>query len=256
MLGRIAAFLYGLACYLTSFLAFVYAVGFVGNIVVSKSSDSSRLTSLGHALAVDAALLGLIAIQQSFVSRPWFKAAWLRIVPKPIERSTYVLLSSATLLLLFWKWEPLGGVVWEMKNQDVRLILGMTFVFGWMTVLITTFLVNHFDLFGVRQVWANLLGRDFEPTTFPTPGLRRYVRHHLYLGFLLAFWSAPVMTITHLVLAVATTGYVLLKLQTEERDVVRPYFEPRRRVSMELTRSFLREVDGVAIGQSAVTRAG
>lgn len=257
MLGRIAAFLYGVACYLAFLLTFLYAVGFVGNIVVQKSIDAGRQKSLGYALAIDAALLALFTISYSLVSSQWFKAMWARIVPKPVERSTYVLLASAALILFFWNWQPIGGVVWDSKSNPLRLISGMTFVFGWMTVLITTFLINHFEIFGLRQVWMNLLRRTPEPSTPPTPGLTRYVRHHLHLGFLLALWSAPLITVTHLVLAVAATGYILRQFEFEEHDLVQSKGEySRRPVAMSFSTDFLKSDESVPVGQGAVERTG
>jgi protein-S-isoprenylcysteine O-methyltransferase Ste14 len=165
------------------------------------------------------------------------KAAWTRIVPTPVERSTYVLFSSLALLLLFWKWQPMGGVVWNVENNSGRLALNALFAAGWLTVLVATFLINHFDLFGLRQVGLHLLGRPYAPLKFGTPGLYRIVRHPLYVGWLLVFWSAPVMTLAHLVFAIATTAYIFIAIQFEERDLVRfhaEYAEYRGRVPMIL----------------------
>jgi methanethiol S-methyltransferase len=237
MWSRIAAFLYGLACYLSFLVAFVYAVGFLGNFAVPKSIDSLAHLPFLQALAIDAALLGLFAIQHSVMARRWFKAAWMRIVPRSVERSTYVLFSSVALLLLFWKWEPMGGVVWNVGNTYGRLAINAIYACGWLTVLATTFLIDHFDLFGLRQVWLHLLGRQYTETGFRTPGPYRYVRHPLYVGWLMVFWSAPLMTSAHLVFAVATTAYILLAIQFEERDLARlhqEYAEYRRRVPMIL----------------------
>jgi protein-S-isoprenylcysteine O-methyltransferase Ste14 len=171
------------------------------------------------------------------MARPWFKAAWTRIVPVPVERSTYVLFSSVALLLLFWKWQPMGGVVWNVRSAFGRLALDALFAVGWLTILAATFLINHFDLFGLRQVWLYLRGRPYTDIGFRTPGPYRYVRHPLYVGWLLVFWSAPVMTAAHLVFAIATTAYILVAIQFEERDLVRfhgEYAEYRRRVPMIL----------------------
>jgi len=237
MLSRIAAFLYGLACYLAFLVAFLCAVGFLGNLVVPKSIDSAARLPFFQALAIDTALLGLFAIQHSVMARQWFKAAWTRIVPASVERSTYVLFSSAALLLLSWKWEPMGGVVWNVGNTYGRLLINALYACGWLTVLYTTFLINHFDLFGLRQVWLHLVGRQYTGIGFRTPGPYRYVRHPLYVGWLIVFWSAPLMTSAHMVFAVATTAYILLAIQFEERDLARShqeYAEYRRRVPMIL----------------------
>jgi methanethiol S-methyltransferase len=235
MLNRITAFLYGVVCYLVFFATFLYAIGFIGNFGVPKSIDSGRQSSFFYALAINSALLGLFAIQHSVMARQWFKSAWTRIVPGVVERSTYVLLSSLALILLFWKWQPMGGVIWGVENDYGRLALGASYAFGWITVFVSTCLINHFDLFGLRQVWLNLLGRPYQALGFRTPGPYRFVRHPLYVGWLLVFWSAPVMTAAHLVFALATTGYILVAIQFEERDLVsfhREYAEYRRRVPM------------------------
>ena len=237
MLSRITAFLYGVVCYLVFFASFLYAIGFIGNFAVPKSIDSGPQLPLTVALVINSALLAVFALQHSVMARQWFKTAWTRIVPVPVERSTYVLFSSLALLLLFWKWQPMGGVIWNVENAYGRLALQALYASGWLTVLITTFLINHFDLFGLRQVWLYLSGRPYTPLKFRTPGLYRFVRHPLYVGWLLVFWSAPVMTAAHLVFAIATTAYILIAIQFEERDLVRlhgEYAEYRRRVPMIL----------------------
>jgi len=235
MLSRITAFLYGIACYLVFLATFLYAIGFIGNVVVPKSIDSGPQLVFVQALAIDFALLGLFALQHSLMARQWFKAAWTRVVPVAVERSTYVLFSSAALLLLFWKWQPIGGVIWSVESNSGRLAIAGLYAFGWLTVLTTTFLIDHFDLFGLRQVWLHLRGRTYTSLGFRTPGPYRYVRHPLYVGWLLVFWSAPVMTAAHLVFAIATTAYILIAIQFEERDLVQAhgeYAEYRRRVPM------------------------
>jgi methanethiol S-methyltransferase len=235
MLTRVTAFIYGVVCYLVFFATFAYAIGFIGNFGVPKSIDSGRQSSFLYALAVNSALLGLFAIQHSVMAREWFKSAWTRVVPAAVERSTYVLLSSLALILLFWEWQPMGGVIWSIENDYGRLALEASYALGWITVFVSTCLINHFDLFGLRQVWLNLLGRPYQALGFRTPGPYRFVRHPLYVGWLLVFWSAPVMTTAHLVFALATTGYILVAIQFEERDLVRfhrEYAEYRRRVPM------------------------
>ena len=257
MLGRAAVFLYGVACYLVFLATFLYAVGFIGNIGVPKSIDSGAEAPFIVALAINLALLGLFAVQHSVMARPWFKAAWTRIVPTPVERSTYVLLSSCALVLLFWKWEPMGGLIWNVQSSTGRLALEALYGFGWLTVLISTCLINHFDLFGLRQVWLHMRGQAYTPLGFRTPGPYRYVRHPLYVGWLLVFWSAPVMTSAHLVFAIATTAYILIAIQFEERDLIRihgEYAEYRRRVPMILPIGAKRE-DTAALRRTAVKQA-
>jgi protein-S-isoprenylcysteine O-methyltransferase Ste14 len=229
MPGRIAAFVYGVASYAVFFATFLYAIGFVGNIAVPKSIDSGPEGPFAAALAIDLALLALFAVQHSVMARPAFKRAWTRFVPEPVERSTYVLLSSLALILLFWQWRPLGGVVWNVESEVVRLVLHAICATGWATVLVSTFLINHFDLFGLRQVWLYLLGRPYTPLVFRTPGPYRLVRHPLYVGWLLAFWATPTMTVAHLVFALLTTGYILSAIQLEERDLIAAHGDSYRR---------------------------
>jgi protein-S-isoprenylcysteine O-methyltransferase Ste14 len=197
--------------------------------------DSEQQMPFLHSLAMNAALLTLFALQHSIMARQWFKKAWTRIVPTPVERSTYVLFSSLALLLLFWKWQPMGGAIWNVESTPGRLALNVLFAAGWVIVLVATFLINHFDLFGLRQVWLYLIGSPYTALPFRTPSLYRVVRHPLYVGWLLVFWSAPVMTSAHLIFAIATTAYILIAIQFEERDLVRlhgEYVEYRRRVPM------------------------
>jgi protein-S-isoprenylcysteine O-methyltransferase Ste14 len=236
MVKRILFFTYGALSYLIFLGTFLYALGFVGNFGVARTLDGAPTSPLGVGLAIDALLLTLFAAQHSVMARKWFKEWWTRIVPHPLERSTYVLFSSLALILLFWQWRPLGGVVWSVEYPAARLVLWVLFAFGWGLVLVSTFLINHFDLFGLRQVWLYLLGRPYKPLRFGTPGPYRLVRHPLYVGWFFAFWMTPTMTLAHLLFSVATTAYILLAIRLEERDLVREhgeaYEEYRRSVPM------------------------
>jgi protein-S-isoprenylcysteine O-methyltransferase Ste14 len=255
-MGRVLAFVYGVVSYAIFFVTFLYAAGFVGNLVVPKGLDAAPGGPLATALLVDLGLLGLFALQHSVMARPGFKRWWTRLVPPPVERSTYVLASSLALLLLFWQWRPLGGVIWDVQDPLGRGLLHAAFAFGWLLVLVTTFLINHFDLFGLRQVWLHLRGRPYVPLPFTTPGPYRLVRHPLYVGWLFAFWATPTMTATHLLFAVATTAYILIAIRLEERDLlaVHPeYAGYRRRVPMLVpatrrTASDTDEVTPAAVG--------
>jgi protein-S-isoprenylcysteine O-methyltransferase Ste14 len=236
MLKRISFFAYGSFSYLVFLGTFLYAIGFVGNFGVPTALDGPASGPLGISLAIDAGLLTLFAVQHSVMARKWFKQWWTQFVPKPIERATYVLFSSIALILLFVLWRPLGGVVWSVEDPTGLLVLRGLFGFGWALILYATFLINHFDLFGMRQVWRYLLGKPDEGLRFTTPGPYRLVRHPLYVGWLFAFWMTPVMTLAHLVFSLATTAYILLAIQFEERDLVREfgdsYEEYRRSVPM------------------------
>ena len=225
MLKRILFFAYGTFSYLIFLGTFLYAIGFIGNFGVPTTLDGAARGPLAISFAIDAALLTLFAVQHSVMARKWFKDWWTRIVPKPIERSTYVLFSSIALILLFTLWRPLGGVVWSVEDPTGRLVLRGLFAFGWGLVLFSTFLINHFDLFGLRQVWRYLLGQPEGTLRFATPGPYRLVRHPLYVGWLFAFWMTPLMTYAHLLFSIATTAYILLAIQFEERDLVREHGE-------------------------------
>jgi methanethiol S-methyltransferase len=234
-MSRLLVFAYGVIAYSVFFVTYLYAAGFVGNLFVPKSLDSAPTAPFAMALLINLGLLSVFAIQHSVMARPWFKRALTRIVPQAAERSTYVLASSLALILLFWKWSPLGGVVWDVQDPIGRGLLYGGFAFGFLLVLVTTFLINHFDLFGLRQVWLHLLGRKYEPLNFVTPWLYRQVRHPLYVGWFFAFWATPTMTVTHLLFAVVTTAYILVAIRLEERDLIDAhpeYAEYKRRVPM------------------------
>ncbi|HET9697878.1 MAG TPA: hypothetical protein VFP40_13485 [Terriglobales bacterium] len=220
MVKRISIFVYGVVAYALFFVTFLYAVGFVGNLVVPKSIDSPATTPFLTALGIDLLLLAIFACQHSIMARPGFKRAWTKIVPETAERSTYVLFASVALIGLFYFWQPLGGVVWDIQNPTARMIIYQVFGLGFAIVLVSTFLINHFDLFGLRQVWLQLMGKPYTHLVFRTPLFYRYVRHPLYLGFLLAFWFTPRMTGAHLLFAAMTTAYILIAIQLEERDLI------------------------------------
>lgn len=237
---RIGVFVYGVLSYACFLATFLYAVGFVGGFGVPRSIDSAAEGPLVTAVLVDVLLLAVFALQHSVMARPAFKRWWTSIVPEPAERSTYVLASSVALLFLFWQWRPIGGLVWRVENPVVAAALYGLFAAGWLTVLVTTFLINHFDLFGLRQVWFHLRGEPYRPLGFVTPGPYRHVRHPLYVGWLLAFWATPTMTAAHLLFAAMTTAYILIAIRLEERDLVEihgeRYAEYRRSVPMLVPR--------------------
>jgi protein-S-isoprenylcysteine O-methyltransferase Ste14 len=229
-MGGIASVLYGAVVYLLFFGTFLYAIAFTGNLPVPKTIDTGPEGPLVPALVIDTLLLGLFAIQHSVMARPAFKRWWTRFVPHAVERTTYVLLASLALLLLYWQWQPIPApVVWSVTNPAVVLLIQAVFWIGWGLVLLSTFLLNPFELFGLRQVWARLLGRTLPAPQFRTPFLYKRTRHPLYLGFLLAFWAAPTMTAGHLLFAVGTTGYILIGIWLEERDMIALFGDQYRR---------------------------
>jgi methanethiol S-methyltransferase len=238
VLKRSMFFAYGAVAYAVFLATFLYAIAFVGGFVVPTRLDADASSPLVPALAIDVLLLTVFAVQHSVMARRWFKEKWTQVVPWTIERSTFVLFASLALQLLFWQWRPIGISIWSMDDPFIRAVLWALFAAGWATVLVVTFLINHFDLFGLRQVWLPLIGKPYTPVGFRTPAPYRYVRHPLYFGFLLAFWMTPTMTLAHLVFAAVTTAYIILAIQFEERDLISEhgplYEEYRRRVPMLL----------------------
>jgi protein-S-isoprenylcysteine O-methyltransferase Ste14 len=232
---RIPILIYGVVCYALFFATFLYAIGFIGNLIVPKSIDSVPTVSIGLALFINTLLLTVFAVQHSVMARPFFKRAWTKIVPEAAERSTYVLFSSLAMILLFALWQPMGGVIWNMQDESVHLTLNVIYGFGWLLVLASTFSIDHFDLFGLRQTWRYARGVQYEPPVFKQPILYRIVRHPLYVGWIVVFWATPTMTIAHLFFAVVTTLYILIAIQFEENDLksAHPeYNEYKRRVPM------------------------
>jgi len=233
-MGGIVAASYGAVVYLIFLATFLYAIAFVGDLPVPKTVDSGAPGNLWTALVIDTLLLGLFAVQHSVMARPAFKRWWTRFVPQSVERTTYVLLASLALLLLYWQWRPIPDVVWSVSHPAAVGILQAVFWIGWALVLISTFLISHFELFGVRQVWARLRGHKLPKPVFKAPALYKRVRHPIYLGFLLAFWAAPTMTVGHLLFAVATTGYILIGIFLEERDLIALFGDQYRRYRQEV----------------------
>jgi protein-S-isoprenylcysteine O-methyltransferase Ste14 len=216
---------YGLACYAIALVNFAYTAGFLGNFLVPNSIDSPRTTPILQALLIDTALLLLFAVQHSVMARPAFKRWWTRYVPEPAERSTYVLFSSLCLFLLFWLWQPIGGVVWNVTDPTARTALYALYAVGWAFLLYITFVINHFDLFGLRQVWLAFRGRPYTRLHFVTPLPYRLVRHPLYIGWFTIFWASPTMTAAHAFFALMTTAYILIAIQLEERDLATAFPE-------------------------------
>jgi len=250
MLTRVLGFVYGVVCYLIFFLTFLFAIGFVGggnlygagkSLVAPRSIDmmpAGAPESLALRLIIDVLLLSLFAIQHSVMARAWFKRRWTQIVSPSMERSTYVLIASLVLQVIFWNWRPIGTerVAWDVHNSTGRLVLEGLFWLGWLIVLTSTFLIDHFDLFGLKQAYCYLRGVECPPPAFRTPGFYRGVRHPIYLGFIIAFWSTPRMSIGHLLFAGMTTAYMIVAIQFEERDMIRAHGEKyenyRKHVSM------------------------
>jgi methanethiol S-methyltransferase len=229
-------FLYGVTCYGVFFATFLYAIGFLGGFAVPLTVDAGGPeSSTGVALLINGALLALFGVQHSVMARPAFKQAWTKVVPKSMERSTYVLLSSLILALLFWQWRPMPATVWHIENEVARAFAWALFAFGWILLLVSTFLINHFELFGLQQVWQNWRGKPASEAQFREPFLYKIVRHPLYVGWLMTFWAIPTMSVGHLVFAIGASAYIVLAIQFEERDLIRQhpeYAEYRRRVPM------------------------
>ncbi len=228
-MGGIFSVLYGATVYVLFLGTFLYAIAFVGNLPVPKTIDSGEAGAFGPALLINTLLLGLFAVQHSVMARPAFKRWWTKFVPWPIERTTYVLLASLTLILLYWQWRPMPQPIWSVTHPAGVAVLHAIFWTGWAMVLVSTFLINHFELFGLRQVWARLRGHKLPAPVFKTPLFYKRVRHPIYLGFLLAFWATPTMTAGHLLFAIATTGYILIGIQLEERDLIGLFGDQYRR---------------------------
>jgi protein-S-isoprenylcysteine O-methyltransferase Ste14 len=236
LVGKLIAFIYGLVAYLVFFVSFQYAVGFVEGLWVPKTVDSGAVVPISEALIVNLLLMSLFAIQHSVMARKQFKQWWTRFVPKSVERSTYVLLSSLALALLCWQWRPMPAVIWHIGNPQIAMaVTGLSLV-GFAIVLTSSFLINHFELFGLHQVASNLTGRTMPEPRFRAPLYYQFVRHPIYLGFIIAFWAAPTMTVGHLLFAAVTTAYIVVGILLEERDLIDvfgdEYRQYRTRVSM------------------------
>ena len=235
-MSRIISFLYGIFAYILAFLSLVYAIGFIGNFLVPKSIDSGIQAGLITSLVINVILLGVFAVQHSVMARPAFKRWWTRFVPVHIERSTYVLLSGLVLILLYWQWRPMTDTVWLVENNTGAIFLHGLYGLGWVILFLSTFMISHTDLFGLRQVYLKLQGREYSSVEFKTPGFYKLVRHPIMTGIIIAFWATPHMTTGHLLFAAASTAYILIALQLEERDLINSfgenYINYKRQVSM------------------------
>jgi methanethiol S-methyltransferase len=234
LMGRFIAFLYGIAAYVLFFITILYAIGFVSDLAVPKTIDSGAVVAMTEALIINLLLMSVFAIQHSVMARKPFKQWWTQFVPKSVERSTYVLFSNLALVLLFWQWRPMPTAVWHIDNPQIAMTVTAISLIGWLIVLTSTFLINHFELFGLRQVYARLRGQTLPEPVFRTPFLYKRVRHPIYLGFLLAFWATPSMTAGHLLFALGTTGYILIGIALEERDLIALFGEQYRRYRQQV----------------------
>lgn len=234
-MGKALALVYGVAAYGFFFLTFLYAIGFVGNMIVPKTIDSGEEGPFLTSLLINVILLGLFAVQHSVMARPAFKAWWTKMVPEPVERSTYVLFASLLLALLCWQWRPMPAEVWSVTDPSGILIVQIIFFLGWGVLLASTFMIDHFDLFGLRQVFIFATGKTRGDLEFKTTGFYRHVRHPIMLGFIIAFWAAPVMSVGHLVFTVGTTAYIFIGIAFEERDLLVALGEPYRAYKMKVS---------------------
>jgi len=228
-MAGLVAVLYGVVAYGITLIALLYLIGFTGNLVVPKSIDSGAAGPLLQSAIIDTLLIGLFAIQHSVMARAGFKRWWTRIVPPSVERSTYVLFASFALLLLYWQWQPIPTPVWTVQDPIAASALDGIFWLGWVVLVVSTFLLNHFELFGLSQVFARLFGKQLSDGKFRTPLLYRYIRHPIYLGVLLAVWATPAMTAGHLLFSVVITGYILIGIQLEEHDLIQQFGDQYRR---------------------------
>ena len=228
-IARVTAFLYGLVAYFAFFGTILYAIGFVMGLVVPKTIDSGTVSSTNQALLVNLLLMSLFAVQHSVMARRQFKEWWTQYVPKSVERSTYMLFASLTLMLLFWQWCPMPANVWQIDEPGIAMTVATVSLVGWVMVFTSTFLINHFELFGLHQVASNLAGREMPAPRFRTPLYYKFVRHPIYLGFIIAFWAAPTMSVGHLLFAAVTTAYIFVGILLEERDLVDLFGDDYRR---------------------------
>jgi len=256
-MNRVTGLIYGFISYAIFFATFLYAIGFVGNIFVPKGIDSVPNVPMTQALLINLGLLGIFAIQHSVMARPVFKRWITRFIPVSMERSTYTLVSSIALIVLFIFWEPMGGLVWDINNPIGVALMYTGFAFGWLLVLVCTFLINHFDLFGLRQVWLNFKNKPYTPLDFKLPYAYQLVRHPMYAGWFFAFWCTPTMTVAHLAFALATSAYILIAIQLEERDLIdaHPEYEAYRKQVPMIVPFTRKRIEKSSLIESAASKA-